>query len=107
MEYGFARRDQIVRNDAPVTTPPDRLGAHDSAPLLPTEGAQPREAGMKLFSQAVVGIIVKALILPERVYGFRNLVLPSAQPSQRDAMLIANLFLRERLRQDGVVELRI
>ena len=56
---------------------------------------------MKLFSQAVVGIIVKALILPERVYAFRNLALPSAQPSQRHAMLIANLFLRERLRQAG------
>ena len=62
---------------------------------------------MKLFGQAVVGIIVKALILPERIYGWRNLVLLSAQPSQRDDLLIAELFLRQRLRKDGVVELRI
>ena len=57
---------------------------------------------MKRFGQAVVGIIVKALILPERIYAWRNLVLLSAQASQRGDTLIADLLLRERLRKNVV-----
>ena len=33
---------------------------------------------MKRFGQAVVGIVVKALILPKRIYVWRNFVLLSA-----------------------------
>jgi len=33
---------------------------------------------MKRFGQAVVGIVVKALILPKRIYALLNVVLPSA-----------------------------
>ena len=62
---------------------------------------------MKRFSQAVVGIVVKALILPERVHAWRNLMLLSAQPSECGDPLIAELLLRQCLRKDVVVELRI
>jgi hypothetical protein len=53
--------------------------------LLLTERAKAREKG-----QAVVGIIVKALILPEGVYPSRDFMLLSTQASQCGA-LIANL----------------
>jgi hypothetical protein len=48
-----------VKGLTAVTPPPDRFGAHDGAPLLLTERAKAREAEMKGFGQAVVGIIVK------------------------------------------------
>ena len=78
MEYGLARRDQIVCDDTAVAPPPDRLSAHDGAPRLLTQRAKARETGMKRFGQAVVGIVVKALILPKRIYVWRNFVLLSA-----------------------------
>ena len=78
MEYGLARRDQVVCDDTAVTPPPDRLGAHDGAPMLLTQRAKARETGMKRLGQAVVGIVVKALILPKRIYALLNVVLPSA-----------------------------
>ena len=107
MEYGLTRREQIVCNDTAVAPPPDRLGAHDGASLLLTERAKARETGMKGFGQAVVGIIMKALILPKRIYPWRDFVLLSAQASQRGDALISDLVLRERLRKNVVIELRI
>ena len=107
MEYGLARRDQIVCDDTAVAPPPDRLGAHDGAPLLLTQRAKARETGMKRFGQAVVGVVVKALILPKRIYAWRNFMLLSAQASQRGDALVADLFWRERLRKNVVIELRV
>jgi hypothetical protein len=35
VEYGLTRREQIIRNDAAMASPPYGLGAHDGAtPLL-------------------------------------------------------------------------
>src|SRR3954453_16257300 len=107
MEYGLARRDQIVCNDTAVAPPPDRLGAHKGAPALLTERAKARETGMKRLSQAVVGIVVKALILPKCIYALRNFVLLPAQASQRGDALIADLVLRERLRKNVAIELGV
>ena len=107
MEYGLTRRDQIVCNDTAVTPPPDCLGAHDGAPLLLTERAKASETGMKRFGQAVVGIIVKALILPKRIYVWRNFVLLFAEASQPGDALIADLVLCERWRKNVVIELRV
>lgn len=62
---------------------------------------------MKRFSQTVVGIIVKTLILPEPVHAWGNLPLFFAQASKRGDKIIANLFLRERVRKNLLVELWI
>src|SRR4051812_37573676 len=107
MEYGLARRDQIVCDDTAVAPPPHPPTAHDGAPMLLTQRAKACETGMKRFSQAVVGIIVKALILPKRIYAWRNFMLLSAQASQCGDALIADLVWRERLRKNVAVELRI
>ena len=107
MQYGLTRREQIVCNDAAMAPPPDRLGAHDGASFLLTERAKARETGMKGFGEAVVGIIMEALILPKRVYPWRDFALFSAQASQRGDALISDLVLRERLRKTVAIELRI
>ena len=75
--------------------------------MLLTQRAKARETGMKRFGQAVVGIVVKALILPKRIYAWPNFVLLSAQASQRGDALVADLVLRERLRKNVVIELRV
>src|SRR5262249_39169134 len=63
----FLLGDQIIRDNAPVASPPHRLGAHDRAAPFLSQPAQPVEAVPEGRRERVVGIIVKALILPERV----------------------------------------
>src|SRR5262245_3878062 len=107
VKHGLACREQIVGNDAAVTSPPHGLGAHDRAAPFMAQNAQPGEPGTEFPGQGVVGVIVKALILPECVHARGNVVLASAQSAQRSETLVADLILRQRLRQNIAIVLRI
>src|SRR5262249_4475939 len=74
VEDALPRDDQVIRDDPPVAPPPHCLRAHDRAPPFLSQGAQPGEAGLEGLAQRVIGIIVKALILPESFYGRRKLL---------------------------------
>jgi hypothetical protein len=65
----LAGGDPIIWNDPPVTPPPLRLCAHDGAPLGMTEFTQFLQRGVKVLAHRVVGVIVKTLVLPERIRG--------------------------------------
>src|SRR6476659_2142142 len=58
---------QIISNNETVASPPHRLGAHDRAAPFLSQRAQPIEAVPELRAQRVVGIILKALVLPEPI----------------------------------------
>src|SRR5262249_42674878 len=107
VEHGLAGGDQIVRNDAPVTSPPHRLRAHDrAAPFMP-ERAQPREPTMERWGQRVVGIVVKALVLPECIHVGWNVLRPRAQAAERGHVLVSDLELGQRLRKHIAIVLWI
>src|SRR5262249_43492207 len=91
VEHGLASGDQIVRNDAPVTSPPYRFCAHDCAAPFMSQRAQPRESAMERLAQRVVGIVVEALVLPERVHVQRNVLRPRAQAAERGDVLVSDL----------------
>src|SRR6516162_1135199 len=107
MEYGFTGAHQIVRNDPPMASPPQGLGAHDDAPPRMPELAQPREAAAEALAHGVVGVVVKALVLPERVDARRRIALLPAQAAERRNVLISDPVRRKRLRQRITVVLRV
>jgi hypothetical protein len=65
MKNSLPAGEQIIRNYAPMASPPDRFRAHDSALSRMTEFSQLGKTTVKGVSHGVVGIIVKALVLPE------------------------------------------
>ncbi len=91
MKYGLSCGDQVVRDNSPMAAPPDRLGTHDGASPRPPAFAQGSQAGLEGFGHGVVGIVVKALVLPECVHGRWRAVLFSPQASERGNVLVPDL----------------
>ena len=63
----LAGGQQIIRDYSSMAPPPNRFGAHNGAALLSTQLSKPSQTFVKGVSQGVVGIVMKALILPKRV----------------------------------------
>lgn len=55
---------QVVGNDPAVTPPPHGLRAHDCGGVFGRHRLQLTQCGGELFGEGVIGIIVKAAILP-------------------------------------------
>src|SRR6476646_5467080 len=72
-----------------------------------SEIAQLGEACSELFAHRVVGVIVKARVLPEGVDLRRYARLLSAKPAERRHMLIGNAMRGKRSGQGNAGELRI
>src|SRR5262249_785346 len=77
-----------------------------AAPFM-SQRAQPREPAMERWGQRVVGIVVKALVLPERVHVRRNVLRSRAQAAERGDVLVSDLQLGQRLRKDIAIVLWI
>src|SRR5262249_36242571 len=88
VKYRLTRCQQIIRNDAAMASPPHRLGAHDRAAPFVSQGAQPDEARFEGRAQRIIGVIMKAFVLPERVELRRNVPRSRAQASYRRDMLV-------------------
>src|SRR5262249_60551332 len=101
------RADKVPRDDPPVAPPPHRLRAHDRAPPFLSQNAQPGEPGLEGLAQRVISVIVKALILPERIYGRRNLLRFRPQAAERGNMFVSDRKLRQRFGKDLAVILRV
>src|SRR5688500_11099261 len=67
VKNGLAGRNEIIRNDATVTAPPDRLGAHDGATGFVTKVSQPPESALKLIRRSVIRVIPEAYVVPKSV----------------------------------------
>lgn len=95
------------RHDPPMAAPPQRFRAHDRAMPQPAQVAEPRKAGVEGRAHRIVGVIVEALVLPERINAQCHVALPAATPAQRRDVLVGDRALRKRPRQRIAVELRI
>src|SRR3954454_15025406 len=104
VEYRFPRRQEIVGNYPPMAPPPEGLSAHYCTCLYESHFAKSRQAGPKLATHGVVGIIVKTPILPKRIDVRRHIPLLAAQAAERRDMLVADFKLRQGLGEiPGVV----
>src|SRR5699024_1189053 len=63
----MAGGQQIVGDDAPVTSPPDCFRAHDCGAILSCGLGQVSKRVVKCCCQCVVGVVVEATILPPGV----------------------------------------
>ena len=100
-------RDQPVGHDAAVTAPPERLRAHDGDALLLTFFAQLGQPFTVRRMQRVIGIVVKALVVPEAVDLWRHVAAASTAPAQCGQVLVVDAEGRQRVGQRGLVELRV
>jgi hypothetical protein len=90
-----------------MAAPPHGLCAHDdAAPRMP-EFLQPRQTAPEALAHGVVGVVVKALVLPERVDARRHIALLPAAAAKCRNVLISDFILFERLRQHIAVILRV
>src|SRR5690349_9847293 len=89
VEHALAGREQVVRDDAAVAAPPDGLRAHDGAALCMPDLEQAGEAMAEALAQRVVGVIMKARVLPEAVQLGRHIALAAAQAAELRDVLVA------------------
>src|SRR5262245_52164000 len=72
-----------------------------------SQRTQPRESAMERLGQRVVGIVVKALVLPERVHVRRYVLRLRAQAAKRGDVLVSDLELGQRFGKDLAIVLWI
>src|SRR5437667_6596096 len=99
--------EQIVGDDSSMAAPPDSLGTHDCSTLASRDLAEFLNALAKSVSHRVVGVVVKALVLPERVLSGRRFAAASAQAAERGEMLVSDSCFGERRAKSIVLVLRI
>ena len=98
MKHCLARGHQVVRDDAPMTAPPHGFRAHDCAAPRMSQLPQLGKAGAEGVGHGVVGVVMKALVLPKGVYDRRDLPTMASQPSKRRDVDVANLDCGQCLR---------
>ena len=103
----LTRGEEIVRDDAAMASPPDCLGAHDRGGRRMTKPAQFFEARAEFLAHGVVGIVVKARVLPEGVDVRHHPRLLSTKSSKSREMLIGDSMRSEIGEQRVAVELRV
>src|SRR5215472_7936044 len=99
MEYGLAGGEQIIGNDPTMAAPPQRLCTHDRAALPAPGRGQEREAVAEGLTHGIVGIIMKAVVVPKCIDARRHVVRTSAQAAEHRDMLIVDAGAFEGLRQ--------
>jgi hypothetical protein len=88
-----------------VASPPHGLGAHDRASLLSSKLTQPGKATLEGLGHGVIGIIMKALVNPERVHCWGKVRIFPSQPPKFGYARISNLMVRQSLCERVSVEL--
>jgi len=94
VEDGFAADEEIVGDDAAVASPPHRFRAHDGAAARVTQLAEFSKAFPKALGRGVVGIIAKALILPEGVERLPCVASTAPQAAELREVDVADAVLR-------------
>src|SRR5437660_1590334 len=74
-------REEIVGDDPAMAAPPHRLRAHDRAAPPASQLDEPGKARAERVACGVVGVIVEAAVLPQRIAPRRNLRLTRAPPA--------------------------
>jgi len=107
VEDGLATREEMVRDDATMASPPHGLGAHDRATLPAPFANQAVESRPERRRERVVGIVVEADVGPQAVHIRRQAAVLAAQATECGGVLVGDTAGRERGGERIVVELRI
>ena len=107
MENRFTLSQEVVCDNSSMTSPPYGLSAHNGTALRVTEIKELREAVAKTFTHRVVGIVVKAVVLPKRIDACWHIAILAAQTAKCRNMPMSNSERFECLRQRLVVILRV
>src|SRR5436309_15909401 len=103
----MAAQQQIIGDDATMAPPPDRFRTHQCQSPFATEADKLIEGSGKYFAERVIGVVVEALDLPERVEICIDAGLSRTSATQLRKVTIANLKLRELEGQTVAVEGRV
>lgn len=90
-----------------MTSPPQSFSAHDDAALGMSKLAQSPEPGPKALAHGIIRVVVKALVLPERIGDRRHFWLLVAQTSESGDVLVSDPECGQRCREKIAVVLRI
>src|SRR5690349_12820111 len=107
VEHGFASSDEIVRNDAPMASPPHGFGAHDGAAPGVAKFSQFGEPASEGVAHGVVSVMVKALVRPKSVDCRRHRIAAATQSTECGYVGVADLECGKRFRKDIAVVLRV
>src|SRR5262249_20837016 len=107
VEHHVSCRNQIVGNDAPVTSPPQSLSAHAGATALVAKFAQLRKTRTKGRRHRVIGKVMKAIVTPKPIDLWRDTACFSAQAAEGAQVPIRDPELGQRCWQSLFVILRI
>ena len=107
VEHGFASCDEIIRDDAPMASPPHGFGAHDGAAPGVTEFPQFGESASEGVAHCVVSVMVKALVRPKGVDCRRHPAAAAAQPAECGYVGVADLESGKRFWKDIAIVLRV
>lgn len=107
MKNRLARCDQVVSDDAPVTSPPHGFRAHHCAAQCVSQISQLGESGTEGAGHRVIGVVVKALVVPEGVYRRWGVPQLASKSSKRRDVDVTNLPGSQCLGQSVTVVLRV
>lgn len=90
-----------------MTSPPDRLGAHDRAAVPGAQNLELGETVGKGRSQRIIRIVAEAAYTPIVVRRRLSITRLSSKPAKRGNMFVADLPRRQRFGEAFDIELRI
>jgi hypothetical protein len=100
-------RQQIVGDYAPVAAPPHSFGTHNGAAIVTGKHLQFVQSLSERLSCRVIGIISESRDPPERIGRRHRYFCPVAQSPKGGQMMVGDLSVSERFRENIRVELRI
>ena len=95
MKHPRVGNQQVARDDPAMAPPPHRLRTRHSAASNAAQFAKPGEAGAKTSAHRIVGVVVKALVLPESVDIGRDVQRARASTAELRDLLICDLKRRQ------------
>ena len=104
MIHGMIVHQQVVGDDTAMASPPDRFRTHQRQASVAAKLDQLIKGGGEFITQRVVGVVVKTPHPPHGVGGFVDTRLLRSPPTQGRAVAIADLYIREIVRQAVDVE---
>ncbi len=104
MDDSRAKGNHDVGDDAPMTAPPDRLGAHDRRPEPPRDHQKCLETPGEFLAGDIVGVSSEGRMSPPGIYAVCGRPAPAAELGKRE---VIHAGARKRSLQVATVVLRL
>src|SRR4051794_4904950 len=90
-----------------MAPPPHRFGTHNGAAPRAGQLIKPRQTFVKTLAQGVVGVVMKALVLPECIQARGDIGCGTTKTSKRCDVLVSKFEPPQGIRQTLTVVLRV